>query len=359
MHQLAKLWNNNVLASQIRWGLLTCAIPLALGCSSVEHTETAQADSAQVGATPGLSGQQRVQQAITLLGDGNAAQARAELQAYLSQRPGNRMATDLLQQIDLSPEEYFPAEYAQVQLAPGQTLSTLAQDYLGSLYQFYALARYNDIAVPRDIRVGQVIQIPLTLHARRHIAELEAAAEAVVKASPAAANKLPQRPRDTGFILSEALVSLLDSGQYDAAIALVGKADRPLDPASRRLAATAYLGSAAAMEAQNPDSAAQRLLLGGELLEADQQPDGAFEAYAAAVELNPDNAGARLAHDRLQIELADKYHREASRAFRAQELDLAIASWDQALAIDPGHANARVYRNQAIELKAKLSVLEE
>ena len=62
---------------------------------------------------------------------------------------------------------------------------------------------------------------------------------------------------------------------------------------------------------------------------------------------------------RLQQELTDKYHREASSAFRRQDLDEAIDKWNIVLQIDPDHASARAYLAQARELKDRLKNINQ
>ena len=40
-------------------------------------------------------------------------------------------------------------------------LSRIAGHFMGDIYMFYALARYNDIRVPRLVAGGQVIRVPV------------------------------------------------------------------------------------------------------------------------------------------------------------------------------------------------------
>ena len=51
---------------------------------------------------------------------------------------------------------------------------------------------------------------------------------------------------------------------------------------------------------------------------------------------------------------AERLHRDALNAYRAQDLEQAIALWNQVLAKDPDHESARLYRAQALELQKKL-----
>jgi hypothetical protein len=156
-------------------------IILLQGCATPGEKDDPK-EGATVADTPvayvpqeGLSSQQRFREALNLLEDGQPLAARGELILYLEQKPGSDTGADLLQQIDLPALDYFPEDYREVQLAPGQSLSTLARQYLGSIYQFYALAKYNGIAVPHSLRVGQTIRIPLTTEARSAFAAQDSA----------------------------------------------------------------------------------------------------------------------------------------------------------------------------------------
>jgi uncharacterized protein HemY len=70
-----------------------------------------------------LSSQQRFQQIMRLLEQGDAVAARSELLLYLQQHPDNKTARNLLQQIDMTASDYFPKEYRVVELSAGDSLS--------------------------------------------------------------------------------------------------------------------------------------------------------------------------------------------------------------------------------------------
>jgi tetratricopeptide (TPR) repeat protein len=109
-----------------------------------------------------LSNKERFREVLTLLEKGKPEQARMELVLYLENQPNSEIGSDLLQQIDLPPQQYFPEEYTQVMLDSGVSLSGLAKLYLGSVYKFHALAKYNGLLKPSDLTAGQAIKIPLT-----------------------------------------------------------------------------------------------------------------------------------------------------------------------------------------------------
>ena len=56
-----------------------------------------------------------------------------------------------------------------------------------------------------------------------------------------------------------------------------------------------------------------------------------------------------------QATVVDQEYRAGLEAYNKQDLDGAINHWNNVLMINPDHTNAQLYKNQAEELKAKLS----
>ena len=221
----------------------------------------------------GVDAKARFRQALRLLADGEANAARIELLLYLEDRPSSDVVADLIDQIDTPSSVYFPAEYREVTLSDGVSLSSLSRQYLGSVYKFHALAKYNGITEPQKLFPGQSIRIPLT---------------------------------------ESAIAAFAESGE---AVAM------PEEP------------SPAELEVPEPPA----------------EPAIAEEVEATEVEepAEPEVDPAKVA----------SLHREALNAYRGQNLDKAIALWDEVLELDPNHENARIYRSQAVSLKKKLSNL--
>jgi hypothetical protein len=103
---------------------------------------------------------QRLRDVIADLNRGDAAAARRKLMQMLRRQPGDSVALQLLSQIDRDPRDLLGRESYSYTLRPGETLSTVAQRALGNPMLFYALARYNNIAVPSSAGSGQTIQVP-------------------------------------------------------------------------------------------------------------------------------------------------------------------------------------------------------
>jgi tetratricopeptide (TPR) repeat protein len=98
--------------------------------------------------------------AVNLLDEGKEAEAKAELLKALCMDRGNALAESLMRQITMGPEAYFAEKYGSkwfwYKVKPGDTLSKIAATHLGDPYQFYALARYNGIVVPKSLHATQV-----------------------------------------------------------------------------------------------------------------------------------------------------------------------------------------------------------
>src|SRR5262245_28149665 len=101
-----------------------------------------------------------VRQAFELLdqGDEDKAKTAAEQAALLD--PENKSAACLLRGIRSDPVSTLGRESTSYTVRPGDTLGSIAKRALGDTCEFYLLARYNQIRVPRQLAAGQVIRIP-------------------------------------------------------------------------------------------------------------------------------------------------------------------------------------------------------
>lgn len=306
---------------------LSVAFVLA-GC--VEAPATKQAEPVAVEAPealPGLTTSQRLRRSLQLLEDGDEATARVELVAYMRAAKNSSTGRSLLRQIDTPPEEYFPAEFREVILRKDQSLSNIAQTYLGSAVQFHALAKYNGIEQPKRMFPGQIVKVPLTESAVSAFSELEDALD------EPALDSLPLAERLEPVPLAVDAVSAADSESSDLPREVIA----PQETKARE--------SAGAIGAE----ASERATAGvpkEPIIEAVQEQ---LEPVMQAAAQEPAAAPAPLDVDGL--------HRRAINAYRAQDLDTAIELWDQILDADPSYEGARLYRSQALALKKRLNSL--
>ncbi|RLA45395.1 MAG: hypothetical protein DRR06_07450 [Gammaproteobacteria bacterium] len=312
--------------------LIFVALPVLVACQSVPVEQPARQEQPSVGvdesaflAEPGLTDQQRLHKAIQLLGLGSESQAEAELQAYLSNVPDSKIARDLLRQINTPLNELYPQEFVEIALENGQSLSTIAQLYLGDALQFYALARYNEIEQPDKTVVGQVVRVPMTKQAKAHIAlpqiegrgstvaeidleDSEAATSAPVEQAPTGTASAGQRYSLNGV---ELLIALLRDRQYEEAVIEYEKLDNADDlskGATERLA-IAYIASAEKYTISDPPVASLRYLNAAELmLSIDNSVDNresALNLLDTSVRLDNNNVRAQSLLAKTKSDLTD------------------------------------------------------
>lgn len=250
------------------------------------------------------------QAAAELLEAGNEDQARAELQRALSTDPNSKLALSLMRQITTDPQTLFGRESFAYTVRPSDSLSLIARRFLGDVYLFYALARYNDIKVPRQVAGGQVLRIP-------------------GKAPPPGADREPPAPRPA-------------------------PAPPPTTSASPAPAPAAPAPTPAAAPAPAPaePSAGEVAMRNAVAAERSGDFDRAIAEYRrAAIEGQP---GASAKADQVVRQAVSHHSGLARAAFAKQDLNGAIRHWDRVLQLDPGNDNARLERRKASQLKEKL-----
>lgn len=242
--------------------------------------------------------------AIDLLQNGDEANARTTLERANAMDPANDLARKLLDQIRADAQAELGPTFFRYTVQRDDSLSKIAQAYLGDRFRFYILAKYNDIANPSKLTAGQVIKIP---------------------------GKAPATPPATA------------GGRQPGA---------PATPA----AAAAAPEPAPAAEAESPQKKALSSLM---QQGAEQQKSGNLEAayatFSEAVRTEPGNRDAVLQRDAVKVQLVRLYDREATQASARQNLDLSIKKWDQILAIDPTNQKAMRERGRAVELQKKMT----
>ena len=232
--------------------------------------------------------------AAGMLESGQEEQARAELQRALSTDPNNRLAQNLMRQMTVDPVATLGRESFAYTVRPHETLSIIAGRFLGDIHSFHLLARYNGIAVPRQVAEGQTLRIP-------------------GKVAPPAAPSI-------------------------TAPAMAGPVP----------------GATATPPAAEPTDG-ERALRAAEAAERDGDLERAYAEYRRAASLDQPAAEAKAEHARRQ--LVQRHALSARTAFARQDLDGAIRAWDRVLSVDPANDTARLERQRALALKEKVKKL--
>lgn len=209
---------------RIRLALMAIGACLATACSHMPDLPTVTPNAPRTEATPGLTPRERVSLAVGMLDEGNDEQAAAELRAALEEQPNNRAAQRLLEQITDDPRTLLGANARPHTVRAGETMSELADRYLGDPLLFYALARYNDLEAPNQLSAGQRLMIPHRPGVT--VASASAPTESTPPPPSMPANAPPPRGIDANRANQLRLQGLqhLNAGNVDSAITLLRQA---------------------------------------------------------------------------------------------------------------------------------------
>ena len=231
-------------------------------------------------------------QAVDQLQGGDDIGARATLEQALKLDPNNDLAKNLHAQINADAQRELGSVFFRYTVQPGESLSRLAQQYMGDRFRFWILAKYNDITNPSRLSAGQVIKIP----------GRQPATPPPVVATP----EPPAAP----------------------------KAPEP--------------------DAKHNEAVADAMKRGAEQERANNL-EAAYATYVDVVARFPSNGEAVKKRDTTKASLIRTLDREASQAFQRQNLDLAIAKWDRILELDANNRKARLERERARDLKKRMT----
>ncbi|REL26708.1 LysM domain-containing protein [Thalassotalea euphylliae] len=324
--------------------------------------------------------------ATNALHQGRTADAKIILEYVLNQKPDNYLANKLLKQINTNPVALLGETYFIHQIKSGESLSKLAKQYLNDQYMFFALARYNNIANPGRIKVGDKIKIPGEAPSITEIAssdttdnlddeeatsEIEALAETNIAeiSEPIVSNDVEiaeqfERQNYHEVLLRATQIELSPFDQdlvKEAALALSKEADEEGAPA-RGLEILSNIG----VLLDDPQSLQPRINELNQHLQAKQtladidvseRPANLYESLLTVKRQYPQLATTSK-YQMLQSKLSEDYHTQAMLALRQQQLDSAIALWDKVLTLDSKHELAIIHLDRAKSLKQKLQSLE-
>jgi len=121
----------------------------------------------QAPARPQLTGpaaraevQKILRQSFDWLDAGEDDKARVELEYARQLEPDNKQVACLLRGVTADPLTALGKESTAYTVHPGESLGIIARRAMGDVCEFYILARYNQIKVPKQLAAGQTIRIP-------------------------------------------------------------------------------------------------------------------------------------------------------------------------------------------------------
>ena len=327
--------------------LLLATSPMLTGCSQLRieanqfwthlQDQSTQAKQQPAQQQPAQANETRkpertaadIHQIIRLLENGQFQAGHDELSAYLQRHPNDATARSLNHQIEVDPVVTLGPPKRHYTVQPGDTLGGLAAKYLGSPLKFLILARYNHIKRSKDLRVGQVIDLP----ARKPDEGSDASkpAEPSARDTQAAGSPHPSTSPSKASTKAKPVPEATTPPTIPPKASLLGKREN------------------AALKQQE---------IGLNALNKHYNAV-AYQAFKRALAIDPTLQPAKQETKRLGPKLVRQYHEEALAAYRDQKLNRAIALWNKALAIDPNYEPALGYRARALELEHRLKQLEQ
>jgi tetratricopeptide (TPR) repeat protein len=268
--------------------------------------------------------------AVEPLEAGKEDVALAELQRALATDPQNKLALSLMRQIETDPQELYGRDHFSYTVRSQDTLSRIAGRFLGDIYAFYGLARYNNIAVPRQVSAGQVLRIP-----GKAPVGGQAPAPAKAPAPPAPPSPPPPPPPPAPP----------PPAPPPQSVPAPGPDVRPLPPPPP---------PAPPPPPPPPPEPTPGERAMSRAAAAERRSDWplAYREYQAAAGLNQPGAAAKV--EQVRKPLAQHHAKLAKAAFARQELDVSIANWETVLQLDADFPQARSELERMRRLKANL-----
>lgn len=136
----------------------SAVLTLALTIAACSHGPTARpaTGAAATAATPASE----IDAILLLLDQGDTGAAKKRIKAALKRDPMNPSVLVLHASIERDPVELLGPKSFAYTTRSGDTMSGLAQRFLGNRLKAYQLARYNGIARPAALAAGQTLRIP-------------------------------------------------------------------------------------------------------------------------------------------------------------------------------------------------------
>ncbi len=243
-----------------------------------------------------------LRQSYDWLDAGDDEKPRHQLECAQQYDPENKHVACLLRGLTADPETALGAESTPYVVRPGDSLGSIAKRFMGDVCEFWILARYNQIKVPKHLSAGQTIRIPGRV--------------AAVQPPPRV-----DKPRQA-------------------------ETEKPRQADTDR-ARQAELERARQAESERARQAEGERARQAELEKARQAESERARQAEAEKARKVEAEKARQAN-------IERHYRNGVGAYRSQALRAAIREFDAVLALDPNHSGAKVYRQQALDLEAKI-----
>ncbi|MCB1889523.1 MAG: LysM peptidoglycan-binding domain-containing protein [Rhodocyclaceae bacterium] len=317
-----------------------------------------------------------------LLEAGKIEEAHVEIERALEIDPANKLAQNFLMQLTADPVTALGETSFPYTVKSGESLSKISGRYMGDIFQFYILARYNGIAVPRLVAAGQTIRIPGDRPVETK-APKPAPKQVVETPAPKPTEPRTVEPEPVEHKVAQPKVAEPEKVKVEPEVVEVPTKEAPVVeeatpvelakpvvptavevPAAVELGGTPpVLGTTKADVSPGPlpppePTPADRMFQRGLREQAQGNNLAAYQAFREAYAMDPSNREARSNADLMHQEIVADYMRRARAAFAKQDLKGSIKHWDQLLDFDPGNEIAMLERQKAITLQERIKSIQ-
>jgi tetratricopeptide (TPR) repeat protein len=333
-------------AGELRLARDSWGVVAALRTDAAEPKRRVAALTAQLAA----EAEKRYRAGLDRLQEGDTDAARRELLLALAADPDHAAALDAL-------KNRLEPDAEPVTVAAGDSFESIARKHYGDADKAALVARVNDLDPAGRPAPGTVLSLPSLAPPAKPAAkrapeaadapgaryDTEPAAigpEGAAAAAPAAVPETPQAPDPAEAQLARAR-GLFEAKKFEEAAA-----------AAEKLAGSPTVGAKARELAGNAWFAA------GDAAVKEERYADALAAYRKAEPARKDAAAAGATVVRLKKEKAEELYNAGVRLFINQDLQGAISSWEQTLALNPEHPKAPKDIEKARALQQKLKELK-
>lgn len=298
-----------------------------------------------------------VKTADDLLFAGDEKAAWQQLNEALKIDPKHRPALLLMSQISDDPRKLLGDMNEPYIVATGESLRQIAAARLGDARLFYALARYNNIAVPRQLDAGRSILLPLpatsagparAAAARRAASGVDSNAASGSAAAPASTSRAPAPPVTPAPPTPQAspggpgpAATAVDAAPRAGAgvravtpVAPVAESAMPGAGTTSAARPAASPGATGAGAPARPGGDADLAFKRAAAAEKAGKTEQAYAGFMRALALGHPGAAERAGA--LRQDLIAQQRRVARTALDRQNLDVAIKALRTVLELDPG-----------------------